>query len=76
MVGALFCRYYVQELLKATSSHVQEKIILETEREVMAGDENDCLGVNDFLGKQSRGYQSGIKVPEFQANHFEIKQTC
>ena len=65
----------IRELLNATSSPVQEEVIVETEGEVMAEDENDRLGVNDFLGRQSMGYQSGIKVPEFQANNFEIKPT-
>lgn len=48
---------------------------VETKMEVMAEYENDLLGFNDFLGRQSRGYQSGIKVHSFQANNFEIKQT-
>ena len=65
----------IRELLNATSSPVQEEVIVETEREVMAEDENDRLGVNDFLGRQTRGYQSGIKVPEIQAHNFEIKPT-
>ena len=65
----------IRELLNATSSPVQEEVIVETEGEVMAEDENDRLGVNDFLGRQTRGYQSGIKVPEIQAHNFEIKPT-
>ena len=65
----------IRELLNATSSPVQEEVIVETEGEVMAEDENDRLGVNDFLGRQSMGYQSGIKVPQIQANNFEIKPT-
>ena len=41
----------------------------------MAEDENDHLYINNFLRRQSCGYQSRIRVPEFQANNFEIKQT-
>ena len=65
----------IQELLEATTSQNQEEEVIQTEIEEMAEDENDHLCINDFLGRQSRGYQSGIRVPEFQANNFEIKQT-
>ncbi|XP_028792057.1 uncharacterized protein LOC114747879 [Neltuma alba] len=62
----------VNELLETTTPEHPVGKTLEKE---MAEDENDRLGVNDFLGKQPRGYQSGIKVPQFQATNFEIKQT-
>ena len=65
----------IQELLGATSPHIQEEEAVQTDTEEMAEDENDRLCINDFLGRQSRGYQSGIRVPEFQAANFEIKQT-
>lgn len=32
------------------------------------------LSVKDILGRQSRGYQSEIEVPKFQAYNFEIKK--
>ena len=66
----------LQEILEATTPQIQDEEVIHTETEEMAEDENDNLCINDFLGRQSRGYQSGIRVPDFQANNLKSSRLC